>query len=146
VQADLEHRAQASGSDADVDALSATDAWALADASNEQKIVHWDGTAWSLVPLNVATTRYPQFDLRSISAVSAGDVWAIGTSIGRWDGTSWSFAANPLATPLWLVDSAAADDAWAAPIDPSSFSSASSTGTERVGAPFRLLLFRSARA
>ena len=67
-------------------------------------------------------------ELSSVSAVSAADAWAVGTStrettestetlILHWDGTRWSRVAspNPSSTTNWLngVDALSADDAWA---------------------------------
>src|SRR5206468_9107024 len=65
-----------------VAAVSANDVWAVGDYSNgtghQQTLVeHWNGTAWSVVPSpNVGTGHNV---LNGVAAVSANDVWAVGT-------------------------------------------------------------------
>lgn len=62
--------------------LSATDAWAagwyLDDADLEPKtlVEHWDGGSWTVVP---TPNPYPGDELKAIAAVSANDVWAVGS-------------------------------------------------------------------
>jgi hypothetical protein len=62
--------------------LSADDAWAageyLDDADLEPKalVEHWNGTGWTVVPTPSA---YPADGLAGIAAVSANDVWAVGS-------------------------------------------------------------------
>jgi hypothetical protein len=89
-------------------------------------IEHWDGTSWT-----VESTPDPagaQFSsLSGISALSASDIWAVGTwtdsnalshtLIKHWDGANWSVAASPdpgaYANSLLAVVATAANDAWA---------------------------------
>lgn len=64
-----------------ITAISANDIWAVGGeaASSSQSlsiIEHWDGSSWSLVPSQSPGT-YRSF-LYGVSAVSAGDVWAVG--------------------------------------------------------------------
>jgi hypothetical protein len=76
--------------------VSANDIWAVGliyqGTIARTLIEHWNGTAWSIVPSpNVGTESTYLF---KVSAVSANDVWAIGTHNGRslalhWDGTQW---------------------------------------------------------
>ncbi|HZU67369.1 MAG TPA: hypothetical protein VFA09_08825 [Ktedonobacteraceae bacterium] len=66
-------------------------------------IEHWDGSQWSIVTSpNPGSTSNA---LGSIAAVSASDIWAVGTSsnnnstsqtlIEHWNGTQWSVVTSP---------------------------------------------------
>jgi hypothetical protein len=104
-----------------VDALSASDAWAVGYTRETDVIVfhplaeHWDGAAWTITevpePVEGGGT------LESVVAVAPDDVWAISgaASILHWDGTSWSIVDSPSGNMSRLFDvaAAAADDVWA---------------------------------
>jgi hypothetical protein len=107
----------ASGSTS-VTALSPTDVWATGTVPDgrtggrhpttilKAAIEHWDGTSWSIV-----TSPNPNpggsSTLQGIAAISANDIWAVGTFGGtsvvptektlteHWDGTSWSIISSP---------------------------------------------------
>ena len=59
----------------------------------ETLILHWDGSRWSQVPSpNVSGGANQLF---GITAISANDIWAVGTAGGaplamRWNGSDWS--------------------------------------------------------
>jgi hypothetical protein len=83
-------------------------------------IEHWNGTAWSIVPSPSAGADVAY--LFQVSALSANDIWAIGTRNNRtlavhWDGTVWSIAAtpNPGINENYLLDvtAVATNDVWA---------------------------------
>jgi hypothetical protein len=60
---------------------SGNDVWAVGNQGDTALVVHFDGTRWSRIDV-------PRVDgdvLWSVTAVSAGDVWAVGTSC-VWDG------------------------------------------------------------
>ena len=63
-------------------AFSASDAWIVGRYSNGSlhltMTLHWNGTAWSIVPSRDGDTIINN-RLRAITAVSANDVWAVGT-------------------------------------------------------------------
>jgi hypothetical protein len=94
-------------------AISPADVWALAAAGkgNPAVIEHWNGSTWSIVSLPVTAT------LHGLSAVSANDVWAVGSGglILNWNGTQWSQVANPSGqgASLTAVAALSANDAWA---------------------------------
>lgn len=117
-----------------IDALSATNAWAVglrylnpsdtASSKIEPLIMHWDGTSWRRVP---APSEPVGGVLRGISG-SPDDVWAVGTWGGtlrnpgnkpmiiHWNGKRWQIAR--LATGikignLYAVSARSASDAWA---------------------------------
>ncbi|RZS37039.1 hypothetical protein EV193_106275 [Herbihabitans rhizosphaerae] len=72
-----------------VDALAPNDVWAIgihraADGGDNTVVMHWDGSAWTLVQ----TACWPS--LRGITAVSPTDIWLIGASSCHFDGTTWT--------------------------------------------------------
>lgn len=95
-----------------------------------QLVEHWDGTRWS-----ESKVRGPNgsTDLAAVTAISATDVWAVGTSwhgseadsdywsypiAERWSGSSWQTMRLPTTSrtaPYTLddVSAAAANDVWA---------------------------------
>jgi hypothetical protein len=79
-----------------VDALTATDAWAVGSVNGMSLIERWDGNQWSVVAGPDAK------GWEDVEAASSNDVWAVGPAwIGaepvahRWDGSSWSDASPP---------------------------------------------------
>jgi hypothetical protein len=97
-----------------VTALSPTDAWAVGtyQGSNRHdgKVMlaeRWNGSVWSQVP----TPNVSFFDekLLSVSAASASDAWAVGSTnqtsfattnpiAAHWDGSSWTIVSTPATT------------------------------------------------
>lgn len=83
------------------------------------KIVHWDGTAWSVVP------HTPTGVLYSVAASGSKDVWAVGVADGQalimhWDGAAWSVVSGKpdmisrnSSVTLQGVTAHSAIDAWA---------------------------------
>jgi hypothetical protein len=89
----------------DVSATGPADAWAVgADADTgtgpdggTPLILHWNGRAWSKVPLR-GVVRPGQLD--SVSARSRSDAWALGIDksgnvLLHWNGARWSSVAFP---------------------------------------------------
>jgi hypothetical protein len=114
----------------DVAALSATDAWAVGQwweqggPGGGSLIVHWDGSAWTVVP-NPAPAAASE--LHSVTAISADDVWAAGfqyaqgrrlTLLLHWDGQQWTQVPSPNPSSgnnrLWAVAAVDGADVWAA--------------------------------
>ena len=70
----------------DVDAVSPTDAWAIAA---DGSVLKWNGTAWTVV------TQLAQGNT-AIAALSATDVWVAGVvSLTHYNGTSWTSTPDP---------------------------------------------------
>ncbi len=79
--------------------------------------------AWGTVPS--PNGGYGPNELRDVAALSATDVWAVGSfgefiapeaQIQHWDGTAWTLSQLPVNLPrgeLLGIDAAAADDVWA---------------------------------
>ena len=105
----------------------ANDAWAVGGAGNENWIIRWNGTAW-----NTVSSPRPDPDdddnLRSVSAISANDAWAVGNYLDwlpdhtfrtltmHWDGVAWSAIPSPTGgfdTTLRSVSARASNDVWA---------------------------------
>lgn len=110
-----------------VAALSADDVWAVGyrgGTSNETPletlILHWDGTSWrQVISPNIAGGAN---QLSGIAAMSANDIWAVGSAGGaplvmHWDGNAWSIVPvrvrSGLSTERFTaVSGAAASDIW----------------------------------
>jgi outer membrane protein assembly factor BamB len=87
-----------------VDAVSATDAWAvgmqgISGSDRKTLILHWDGVAWRAWPSpTVGVNSY----LYSVSAASATDVWTVGVGGSHFDArllTVRYFDQPPCASP-----------------------------------------------
>jgi hypothetical protein len=83
----------------DVATISKNDVWAVGTTftnvgftASRALVEHFDGRNWTVVPLpGTAGT-----DLETVTAVSATDVWAVGSSRTlHWDGRAWSVTTNP---------------------------------------------------
>lgn len=92
----------------DVSVVSANDIWAVGGSSRglhigNPLIEHWNGSSWSIVP----ATQPPDSvaSLSGVSALSANDVWAVGSSVignaasktltEHWDGSTWTVIPSP---------------------------------------------------
>src|SRR5918912_3298308 len=84
-------------------AASPSDVWAVGgtgDIGGWPITIHWDGKAWSLVP-SPTTSAHNGTWLRSVAAISTGDVWMVGGAQNgpfslHWDGKNWTGATVPL--------------------------------------------------
>jgi hypothetical protein len=110
--------------------VSATSAWAVGETSppgspSQTLVLRWNGKKWTRV-----TTPSPGHDgrLGAVTAVAAGNVWAVGayavgttgkTLILHWNGRKWARAASPNppapVTEMFLdgVSAASAANVWA---------------------------------
>lgn len=81
-----------------VSVVSATDAWAAGGAS-APLVEHWNGTSWRVL----STPHLPKARFMGVAALSALDVWAVGSVadrqtqqshplVERWNGQRWSVA------------------------------------------------------
>jgi plastocyanin len=113
-----------------VRALSSGNAWAVGydteHAEDRTLILHWNGATWS----RVSSPNGPlQNALRSVTARTSQDVWAVGFTndapdgtadslILHWDGTSWRQVTSPSpaqTSDLFAVDVVSgSSDVWAA--------------------------------
>jgi hypothetical protein len=112
-----------------VAATSATDAWAVGEygdistGDRQALILHWNGTAWSYVPVAVPSA-VPVY-LHGVAATSASEAWAVGdfnpgggheALMLHWNGTTWAQVPGPYATYYPIAESVAAtspNDVWA---------------------------------
>jgi hypothetical protein len=95
-----------------IDGVSPDDLWAVGHTRNGDYsvsaplILHWDGSAWSVVPSPTANDG----TLEGVVALASDDVWAVGSMFStallwhvpfalHWDGRSWSSVAVPSPTP-----------------------------------------------
>jgi hypothetical protein len=111
--------------------LSPTNAWAVGYSDDPTTfaqhalIEHWNGTSWSIVSSPGETGL--QLVLNAVAAVSANDIWAVGTTFGmttsttttlseHWNGSAWSIVPtlNPQATDTFsAVATISRTDVWA---------------------------------
>jgi hypothetical protein len=98
-------------SDSAISADSPTDIWLVGSTISSTtgttvpETLHYNGTTWAVVP--VALPGQASATLDAVTAISAGDVWAVGEDIGagsaiggstlieHWNGTAWSIVATP---------------------------------------------------
>jgi hypothetical protein len=108
-----------------VAATSATDVWIVSlPLAWPSGIVHWNGRRWGDVVTPLIGMRY---DLLSVAATSARNVWAIGFGLSRdvavilhWNGLKWTCALGVQMHPpkvsdvsLAAVSASSAGNAWA---------------------------------
>ncbi|HMA37031.1 MAG TPA: S-layer homology domain-containing protein [Chloroflexia bacterium] len=109
--------------------VSPTDQWAVgswhdANTVEQTLILHWDGSAWTVVASPNGGTGVAN-RLYGVTALAANDVWAVGdyagtagqqTLILHWDGSAWTAIASPnpgTTNSLYAVTAVAANDLWA---------------------------------
>jgi hypothetical protein len=104
----------------------ADDVWALGSdesgvAPNASALVHWDGRAWSAVPLPSQDSRLVG---RSLWGTSRQDLWAggcgahasggaFGALLFHWDGTGWTRMEPDLPGCVTGIAGAGPNDVWA---------------------------------
>lgn len=101
-----------------VTASAHNDVWAVgySEFSSNQTITeHWDGTQWSIVASPSVSSSANQ--LNGVVAVSASDVWAVGSEIEHWDGMQWQVVSSPTiagsTVSLNGVSAVSSTDVWA---------------------------------
>ncbi|MFC0439997.1 hypothetical protein [Kutzneria buriramensis] len=100
-----------------------THGFAVGDADGKATIESWNGTSWNLM---AAPSPDSSGILRGVSAVSATDAWAVGTTfassgpqetlIEHFDGAAWTIVPSPnigVNSQLNAVSARAANDVWA---------------------------------
>lgn len=111
----------------DVVATAPDDVWVVGDYAYGHPILvqHWDGAAWSVFSLH-RPAGASAIRLNSVDAVSATDVWAVGsyvlhrdgpetTLILHWDGATWARVPShqpDLDNFPHAISADSADDAW----------------------------------
>ena len=117
-----------------VAATSATNAWAVGQASNDaashafQTLAeHWNGATWTRVPSPSPGGPTGNNELAGVAATSASNAWAVGaydsapgaafqTLAEHWNGTAWTHVPSPSPSAdseLISVAAISASDAWA---------------------------------
>src|SRR6266576_2345660 len=81
--------------------------WAVGDSG---AIVHYNGSAWSLIPNSPTTAT-----LHGVWGTAANDVWAVGDSglILHFDGSGWSKSVSPTTRALRSAWGSSSGDVWA---------------------------------
>ena len=108
-----------------ISVVSPNDIWAVGYSQDTNfntftLTVHWNGTAWSIVPSPTVNDDI----LFAVNAVASNDVWAVGKSQDEartltlhWNGAAWSVVASPNDSTednvLFGVAAVASNDVWA---------------------------------
>jgi hypothetical protein len=118
----------------DVSVLSSSNVWAVGAwwaGTPHPLAVHWDGTAWTDLPVPEAPLSSEDYSLAAVDAVTSADVWTVGSAESQatgplipsalalhYDGTTWTrepttagFVASQ--SSLADVDMRTAADGWA---------------------------------
>jgi len=114
---------------AGVSAVASNDVWAVGTqqptslTDPHTLILHWDGTAWRIVPSPNDGGSTVDNHLLAAAAVASNDVWAtgfsgFGTLAEHWDGVKWSVVPTPSiagSEPLFLpsVVALGSNNVWA---------------------------------
>ena len=108
-----------------VSTVSSNDVWAVGTAVRDLNpsstsavgaalIEHWNGRSWSVVA-NPTTGNVDT--LNAVAAISASDVWAVGSAdlVEHWDGHVWTIVPGGLGQTATLsgVSAASSADVWA---------------------------------
>jgi hypothetical protein len=83
-----------------ITAISANDIWAVGSAGGAPLALHWNGSTWNIVPINVGSGLSSQ-RLTAVSGSAGNDIWAVGEGRGiftnqtfatilHWNGSHWS--------------------------------------------------------
>jgi hypothetical protein len=100
------------------------DIWTVGHAQQKSLTMHYDGSAWTVVP---SPNRVYGIRLEDVVAIATDDVWAVGWTGSNsfddenialhWDGTSWTIVPTPQPgngiDRLFAIDAAAPNDVWA---------------------------------
>jgi uncharacterized repeat protein (TIGR01451 family) len=95
---------------ADVDAISATDVWAVGYEVNGGGVLyHWDGTTWSRLDSPNGAK------LNAVEMVTSRYGWAVGDggTILRYDGSSWQQVASSVTGAINTFDMVSCSEGWA---------------------------------
>ncbi|HYO48513.1 MAG TPA: S-layer homology domain-containing protein, partial [Chloroflexia bacterium] len=108
------------------EAIATNDVWAVGGAvpngypaATRPIIMHWDGSQWTMQSLDPLYGT--DYRLNAIEAVSANDIWAVGTAnaqtlIMHWDGSAWTRVSSPNVGSRNILHGLAvvsANDVWA---------------------------------
>jgi hypothetical protein len=85
-----------------ISATSASDIWLVGTSAGQAEALHFNGTAWSVVPMAQppAGPFGSTVEIGAVTAISTADAWAVGedngnTLIENWNGTSWNIVPSP---------------------------------------------------
>lgn len=109
-----------------VKVISTSNAWAVGwTMANGAQIVHWNGIRWrQITPPSLPSNIQRFYQLYSVSASSASNVWAVGESAKgtvtlHYNGKAWAYVPSPSfgTTFLFGVVTTSATNAWAVGTD-----------------------------
>lgn len=106
-----------------------TDLWAVGHVKGAPAASHWNGTSWKRLPVpaipNMDTNGEAGSMFRAVTAVSANNVWAVGTAhqkvngksvlkamLGHWNGKAWKIALGAAGTYYTDMSADGAGGVW----------------------------------
>ena len=138
-----------------ISANSANDIWAVGEYDitsfsgfGKSLAMHWNGSAWTVVPTPQPAPQNGTSRLSAVTALSANDVWAVGTAtnaaqglstfIIHWNGSQWSRVTSPNVPPenstgwnqLFDISAVSPGDIWTVGYGQTSFGMPNVTITE----------------
>ncbi len=91
-----------------VSARSATDAWVIGHLADRVFTAHWDGVAWTQVPVEKLVNRP-----LNIKVGAGGEVWAHTINeLLHWDGTAWTVTRNQSLNTMREIELDASGTLW----------------------------------
>jgi hypothetical protein len=107
-----------------ISARTPQDIWAVGDAEDHSLTMHFDGSAWTVVP---SPNLQYGIRLEDVVAIAADDVWAVGWTGSNnfddqnialhWNGTTWMIVPTPQpgegTDRLFAIDATGPNDVWA---------------------------------
>ncbi|HEX3471738.1 MAG TPA: hypothetical protein VHT28_11190 [Silvibacterium sp.] len=107
----------------DISGASENNIWAVGSFATGALAIHFDGTRWTAIPMALPNLA----DMRGVSALSATDVWAVGSEfdsntqhntsvIQHFDGKRWNLVTSPqfpTGSQLFAVKALAVNDVFA---------------------------------
>jgi hypothetical protein len=111
----------------DISGTTSSDLWAVGSGGTDTHAYHWDGAAWTAVP--VPHSGGYNYNLEGVDAITSTDVWAVGYKhrsprhgnqavplLKHWNGQSWTTSRRPDGSDgltLLAVDGSSGNDVWA---------------------------------
>ncbi len=96
----------------DIDAISATDAWA---GGNDGILAHWDGSSWQAVD---ASKTIEANQVSTLDMLASNSVWAYaGGLFILYDGSAWTTVPDSVSSTMYSISMLSSTDGWTSGTD-----------------------------